>query len=109
VLRGGVLASSVLVAVGGLLYLTQNHANPVDYSTFHMERSSLRTLSGILRSAMQLQPSAVIQLGLLSLIATPIARVTLAALGFYLDGDRLYVGVSLIVLAILIFSITHAL
>jgi uncharacterized membrane protein len=42
------------------------------------------------------------------LIATPVARVALAAVGFYLEGDRLYVVVSLTVLAILAYSIMHA-
>jgi uncharacterized membrane protein len=108
-LHVGVITAAALVAVGGSFYLIQNHANRVSYATFHMERSNLRTLSGILASAMRLRTDAVIQLGLCLLIATPIARVGLAAFGFYLERDRLYVMVSLVVLAILIFSITHAL
>jgi len=107
-LHGGVLTSAVLVAVGGLIYLIQNHASRASYSTFRMESSNLRTLSGIVFSALQLRTEALIQLGLVLLIATPIARVGLAALGFYFERDRLYLAVSLIVLALLIFSIAHA-
>ena len=48
-----------------------------------------------------------VQLGLLLLIATPIARVVLAAVGFAFERDRMYVVVSLIVLAVLLFSLLH--
>ena len=107
-LRGGVLASAALVAMSGLIYLMQNHAAHITYGIFQMERGNLRTLAGIFRSAIRLRTDAMMQLGLVFLIATPIARVALAALGFYLQGDRLYVMVSLIVFAILIFSLMHA-
>ena len=65
-------------------------------------------MRGIIRSAWSLRADAIIQLGLLLLIATPIARVALAAVGFYLEKDRVYVAVSLIVFSILLFSIIHA-
>jgi uncharacterized membrane protein len=106
-LRVGVLGSATIVLFGGILYLTQHHAQNVNYTEFHMGSSNLRTLPGIFRAAVQLQAEAVIQFGLVLLIATPIARVVLAVFGFYLERDQLYVGVSLIVLSILIFSITH--
>ena len=51
---------------------------------------------------------SIIQLGLLLLIATPIARVVLAAVGFAFERDHLYVCVSLIVLAVLLYSLWHA-
>ncbi len=107
-LRVGVLVSATIVGVAGLFYLIQHHADSVNYANFHIECSSLRTLPGIFRSAMRLRTDAMIQLGLVLLIATPIARVVLAALGFYFERDRLYVAVSLVVLAILIFSIMRA-
>jgi uncharacterized membrane protein len=107
-LRAGVLVSALIVSVGGIVFVAQHHADTVSYGTFHVERSDLRTVTGIFRSAWSLQADAIIQLGLLLLIATPIARVAFAALGFYLEGDRVYVGVSLIVLSILLFSIIRA-
>jgi uncharacterized membrane protein len=107
-LRGGVLGSAALVGVAGLSYLLQHGSDPVQYATFQLERNDLRTLSGILTSATHLRTDAIIQLGLVLLIATPIARVALAAVGFYLQRDHMYVVVSLIVFAILIFSLTHA-
>ena len=107
-LRLGVLISALVVALGGVLYLVQRHSDAVSYRTFNGEEADLRSVSGIWISALHLRSDAVIQLGMLLLIATPIARVALAALGFYLEKDHLYVVVSLTVLAILLFSIMHA-
>ena len=107
-LRTGVIGSAVIVLLAGIVFVGQHHADTVSYSTFQMERSGLRTINGILHSVWSLRADTFIQLGLLLLIATPIARVALAAIGFYLQKDRIYVAVSLIVLSILLFSIIHA-
>ena len=42
---------------------------------------------------------------MLLLIATPVARVTFSIIAFALERDRMYVGFTLMVLAILIFSL----
>lgn len=107
-LRAGVLVAAGTVLLGGLVYLAQNHAEPIHYSIFHEEGSDLRTLAGIARSALNLRSEGLIQLGVLLLIATPVARVVFAVVGFALERDRLYTIVSLIVLAILVFSLLHA-
>ena len=107
-LRAGVLTSAVIVLLAGIVFVGQHHADTVRYSTFHFESNGLRTINGIFHSAQSLRADAFIQLGLLLLIATPIARVALAAIGFYLQKDRIYVAVSLIVFSILLFSIIHA-
>jgi len=41
------------------------------------------------------------------LIATPIVRVLIALIGFALEKDRLYVVISLIILAVILFSIIY--
>ncbi|HEY8868285.1 MAG TPA: DUF1634 domain-containing protein [Candidatus Limnocylindrales bacterium] len=51
-----------------------------------------------------LRPQAIAQLGLLTLVATPIARVLTSLVGFVLEGDRLYVAITAAVLAILLAS-----
>lgn len=53
-------------------------------------------------------PAALIQLGVLLLIATPVARVVFAVVGFALERDRLYVAVSVAVLAILAASLLYS-
>jgi uncharacterized membrane protein len=52
-----------------------------------------------------LEPLALSQLGLLALLATPVARVAASVIGFALEGDRLYAAITLAVLAILLASI----
>ena len=51
-----------------------------------------------------LRPQAIAQLGLLILVATPIVRVLASLVGFALEGDRLYVAITAVVLAILLAS-----
>ena len=48
---------------------------------------------------------AIIQFGLLLLIATPIARVTFSLVGFAMERDWTYAVITAIVLAILIFAL----
>jgi uncharacterized membrane protein len=47
----------------------------------------------------------VIQLGLLLLVATPVARVAFSILAFALQRDRTYVIITLIVLGVLLYSL----
>jgi uncharacterized membrane protein len=107
-LRVGVLLAAAIVMAGGLLYLAQSYSHPVSYRVFQPDGPELRTVGGILHSAMGLHSEGLMQLGLLVLIATPIARVIFAVIGFALERDRLYVLVSLIVLAVLLFSLMNA-
>jgi len=104
-LRVGVGTAAAVVLLGGVLYLARHGGEMPSYRVFHGEPSQLRSVGGILRSAPQLGGRGIIQLGLLLLIATPIARVAFAVLGFAMERDRTYVLVSLIVLATLLFSL----
>jgi uncharacterized membrane protein len=107
-LRAGVLLAAATVLVGGVLYLVQHHADPINYHTFVAGSANTRSVSGIIASAAHGRSEAIIELGLLLLILTPIARVAIALVGFLLERDRLYAVVSLIVLLILAFSLLHA-
>ncbi len=107
-LRTGVLLAAVVVFAGGVLFLVQYGSDPIDYRTFIAGGQDIRTLPGIVKSAASLDSRGLMQLGLLLLIATPVARVVMAILGFSLERDRLYVVVSSIVLAVLLFSLMHA-
>jgi len=108
VLQTGVLLAAGTVFAGGVLYLVRHHSELVYYRAFAPGSPDLRTLHGIARSAAQGRSEALIQIGLLLLIATPISRVATAIAGFALEGDRLYTVISLIVLTILAFSLFHA-
>jgi uncharacterized membrane protein len=54
---------------------------------------------------MQLHGRGIIQLGLLLLIATPIARVAFAAYGFARQRDWMYVGIAAFVLSVLLYGV----
>ncbi|HEY6249795.1 MAG TPA: DUF1634 domain-containing protein [Candidatus Angelobacter sp.] len=103
-LRSGVVLSAVVVFVGGVMYLVQHRAQPADYHTFHEPPAQLRSVQGTVQGAFKLQSDGIMQLGLLLLILTPIARVVFSAVGFVKEGDRMYVEITLVVLAVLIFS-----
>jgi uncharacterized membrane protein len=107
-LRAGVLLAAATVFAGGVLYLLQHHADPANYHTFAEGALNTRSVSGIVISAAHGQSEAIIELGLLLLVLTPIVRVAVALVGFLLERDRLYAVVSLIVLLILAFSLLHA-
>jgi uncharacterized membrane protein len=106
-LQAGVLFASAVVLVGGILYLKAHAGTPANYRTFTGEAASLRYPTRLLSSLKTGDPAAIVQLGILLLIATPVARVVFAVVGFSIERDRLYVAVSLIVLAVLTFSLLH--
>jgi uncharacterized membrane protein len=104
-LQWGVILASSIVLFGGILYLIRHGHSIPQYRIFAGEPEDLRTVSGILRDTMKFRARGIIQLGLLLLIATPVARVALSAGAFGAQRDRLYVAITLIVLVILVSSL----
>jgi uncharacterized membrane protein len=104
-LRVGVCAAAAVVIVGGLVYLTHHGTEVPDHRAFRGEPHDLRSLTGIARDAAELRGSGLIQLGLLVLIATPVARVVFSAFAFVRQRDWTYVVITLIVLAVLTYSL----
>jgi len=103
-LRIGVSLSALVVFAGGILYLRSATGAP-DYAHFHATAEHLRTIAGVLHGVARFDAASMIQLGILLLIATPVVRVILCVVGFARQRDRLYVGVSALVLAILTYSL----
>jgi uncharacterized membrane protein len=104
-LRTGVIAAAVVVLVGGIFYLARHGGDAPHYRSFQGEPAFLEHVDGVLREALGLRSEAVIQLGLLLLIAVPIVRVAVSVIAYLLERDWLYVGVTALVLAILAFSL----
>ena len=104
-LRAGVLLAGFVVFCGGCIYLVRHWSAPADYHIFRGEPSDYRTVRGIIQDALSLRGRGMIQFGLLLLIATPIARVAFSVWGFAAERDRMYMVFTLIVLAILLFSL----
>ncbi|HME11158.1 MAG TPA: DUF1634 domain-containing protein [Bryobacteraceae bacterium] len=107
-LRAGVGASALLVIAGAAVYLSQHGAAVADYRTFHGEPAAYRSLAGLLSLQTLRQGRGLIQLGLVLLIFTPIARVALTLILFVVARDRIYVVVTTIVLATLLYSFFSA-
>lgn len=105
-LRYGVLLSASVVAAGGIWYLMHYGTSPPSYRVFRGEPGYLRHLRGIVSGIPGFHCRRVIQLGLVLLIATPVARVAFSVVAFVLQRDRTYVAITLIVLAVLLFSLT---
>ncbi|MBM3464693.1 MAG: DUF1634 domain-containing protein [Armatimonadetes bacterium] len=105
-LRVGVTISAAVVLLGGILYLHRHGSEPVHLHIFRSEPKDLRDIVGILRDAEADRAVGIMQLGVLLLIATPIARVAFSIFAFLAVRDRFYAGVTAFVLLVLLYSIT---
>lgn len=105
-LRWGVILAALVVLAGAAVYLAHNAFVHPDYRIFRGEPSDLRHVRGILRDTRALQGRGIIQLGLLLLIATPVARVAFSIVAFGVQRDLMYMAITLIVLATLLYSLT---
>lgn len=104
-LRAGVSLAASVVLAGGALYLAKYGAVKPDYRIFRGEPNELRSVSGIFHDAILMHSRGLIQLGLLLLIATPVARVAFSVAAFASERDWLYVTTTLVVLGILVYSL----
>lgn len=107
-LKYGVILSSAIVLVGGILYLIRHGAEPAEYQFFQGEPSVFCSPKGVVKAVLSGSRRGIIQLGLLLLIATPVARVAFSLLTFLRQRDLSYVIVTLFVLAGLIYSFIGA-
>lgn len=105
-LRAGVILAATVVLAGGVLYVAKYGRQKPQYEMFRGEPSDLRNVSQIADAAISLHSRGLIQLGLLILVATPVARVAFSVIAFGAERDWLYVVVTLIVLAVLLYSLT---
>jgi uncharacterized membrane protein len=103
VLIVGVVVSAALIGAGFVAALAIGWQNSlVGAAPATAVTTDFSNLPGRLAS---LEPAAIAQLGLLTLLATPVTRVAASVLGFALEGDRLYAAITLAVLLILLTSI----
>ena len=107
-LRFGVTLAAVIVAIGGALMLRHPHAPAPDLRHFDPAGLTFESFGAVFVGVRALRPAAIVQLGLIVLIATPVARVLFCVVGFARQRDRLYVTISLIVLAVLTYSFLHS-
>lgn len=104
-LRIGVLAAAVVVLAGGLWHLLSAGGQFFSFSSFQGEPRQLRHPGTIVTGVLSGGGSTLVQLGLLILIATPVARVVFSLAAFAHQRDRLYVAITAVVLVALTFSL----
>jgi uncharacterized membrane protein len=104
-LRAGVLLAALVTLTGGACYLVQHGGEPIpDYRVFDPARGQIGGLLETVSQAFRGQSRALIMLGVMLLIATPVARVVFSVFAFAVQRDRTYIMVTLIVLSILMYS-----
>jgi len=99
------MISAAVVLSGAAVYLARHGMTRPDYSQFHGEPSTLHSPTGIIAGLFHGSSRDWIQLGLLLLIATPVVRVAFSVFAFLVEGDLLYVGVTMVVFVVLIYSL----
>ena len=104
-LRLGVVLSACVVLSGAVMYVGFHPLARVSYRAFQGEPDELKTAHGVVHYAFSGNAKGIMQLGLLLLIATPIARVISSAVAFAIEGDRMYLLFTLLVLAVLLYSL----
>jgi uncharacterized membrane protein len=108
ILRYGTILSSAILIVGlvRLLLGPPSGLPPTLEGTLaaNFGGPSL-TLSSWLAGLARGDAISVLQLGMLTLLATPLVRVGASVVLFLREGDRLYVGITLLVLGMLLFAI----
>ncbi len=104
-LRIGVSIAAFIVGAGGIFYLVRQGGAIPRYGAFQGEPDFLEHVSRVVAAALALRSRAIIQLGLLLLIAVPIFRVAVSVVAFLLKRDWLYSVVTMIVLAVLLFAL----
>ena len=104
-LQIGVLISATIVLIGGTMFLIQHGRAPVGFHDFSTTPTPLWSLGGIIHGALALDSASIVQLGLVLLIATPVMRVALTLVAFAVQRDRLYVMLTALVLALLLYGL----
>lgn len=107
-LRAGVVVSMSVVVIG-LLFTFVHHPQYVRSKTALGGLTDARAvyphrLRDVATQIRDGRGQAIVMLGLLLLIATPVARVALSIVAFALERDRLYVTITAAVLMLLIGS-----
>jgi uncharacterized membrane protein len=104
-LRAGVLLSAAVVLAGGVWLLIECGHEPADYRHFQPPAAFLRSPARVSAGLAHPNPQDLIQFGLLLLIAIPVTRVIMCLIAFSLERDPTYGVMTLIVLAVLAYSL----
>ena len=104
VLRAGTAISVSIVFLGGIIYLFRHGNTVANYNAFIGVPAFIQHFQGLKYGALNFEGQAIIQIGIILLIATPVLRVVFSAIGFVFEKDYMYLGISLLVLFIIFMS-----
>ena len=103
-LRYGVLLSSLVVLAGGIVYLIRHGRQLPQYGAFTGEPDKMRAPVPMWKAILNGEGRPLIALGLLLLIATPIARIVFSIFGYLVEKDYLYMLITGIVLVVILWN-----
>ena len=103
-LRYGVITASLVVLAGGTVYLFRHGHQVPEYRQFRGEPDKMRNLRLMWQAMLRGEGRPLIMLGLLILIATPIARIAFSIFGYLLEKDYLYTVLTAIVLLVILWN-----
>jgi uncharacterized membrane protein len=95
------VVAGVVILAGGVLLLVRQGDAFTSFHTFVGEPTSLRFVPQIVAGAFQGHALAIVQFGILLLIATPVIRVLFVGIGYLVERDWIYVAVAAIILMVL--------
>ena len=104
-LRVGVIVSTLVVIVGGIIFLTTQANHKISFSEFKPGQAKFSSVAAIISGLKTFDGLAIIQFGVLLLIFTPIARVVFSIFSFLMEKDYMYVLIGIIVLCVIITSL----
>jgi uncharacterized membrane protein len=105
VLQVGVLIAAAVTLTGGVLLLARRGGAVPAFSPFRGQPDYLTSVDGIFRGVREGRSDALVQLGILLLIAVPIVRVACTLVAFAIQRDRTYVLITSLVLALLMYGL----
>lgn len=104
-LRVGVMISTAVVLLGGIIFLFSHTQQAVSFKEFKPEDARFSSIAEILKGLKTFDGLAIIQFGVLLLIFTPIARIVFSIFSFLMEKDYMYVLIGTLVLVIIIASL----
>ncbi|CAA7386284.1 DUF1634 domain-containing protein [Chryseobacterium fistulae] len=103
-LRLGVVLSVITSLIGFIKLFLEGFKMPKKYSLLNIGSSSEKVWGHFWNSLCKGEGMAIIQLGILLLIFTPLMRIIFALVGYLKEKDYVYVVISSIVLVIMAIS-----
>lgn len=101
VLRGGVVVSGAIILAGVIAYYVRYGSAA---ARVRADRDFPHSVPDVFGGLAHGDPLAIVTLGLLVLLITPVMRVLVSVLAFAIERDWRYVGITALVFVILIIS-----